>query len=331
MTVSLSDKELWKGVIQYGKNMSTYKMGVGRLLIKYANDNLEKISLDDMAQDFYNMYEKRIANGQRQNKSSGKNTYVEQEIWSVTAGNTKESSAYDNVKKKALIDMVLPRFNSIHGKKIPFPFYENDERILKLNDNLLNLFSTRENNYLDDYVVGRWGMLEHAFTERDFAQSLTLDEKLEHFLHRTKRTNIAKFSDVLCAYQNDRCFYCEKEIYDKNQVDHVIPRKTTEHDEVWNLVLAHQMCNQEKSDKIPSKRFVEKLIKRNEDVMQSDHPLKEKMKLDIGNTPELRRKKVEEALKFAEKWNLGIFDGTANNIEDEFLYNKIVRWSESNH
>ena len=253
MTVSLSDKELWKGVIQYGKNMSTYKMGVGRLLIKYANENLEKILLDDMARDFYHMYEKRIENGQRQNKSTGKNTYVEQEIWSVKAGSTKESNAYDSVKQKALLDMVLPRFNTIHGTKIPTPFYTFDKRFLKLNNNLLNLFETSQNNYLDDYVIGRWGMLEHAFTERDFAESLTLDEKLEHFQHRTKRTNIAKFSDILCAYQDDRCFYCEQEIYDKNQVDHVIPRKIIQHDHVWNLVLAHETCNQEKSDKIPSK------------------------------------------------------------------------------
>jgi 5-methylcytosine-specific restriction endonuclease McrA len=193
------------------------------------------------------------------------------------------------------------------------------------------LFETSQNNYLDDYVIGRWGMLEHAFTERDFAESLTLDEKLEHFQHRTKRTNIAKFSDILCAYQDDRCFYCEQEIYDKNQVDHVIPRKIIQHDHVWNLVLAHETCNQEKSDKIPSKRFIEKLIKRNEDVMESEHPLKEKMKLEVGADAPLRRAQVEQALKLTEKWNLGIFDGSGTiSLQDEFLYNKIVRWRESN-
>ena len=40
---------------------------------------------------------------------------------------------------------------------------------------------------------------------------------------------------------------------------------------------------------------------------------------------------VEQALKLTEKWNLGIFDGSGTiSLQDEFLYNKIVRWRESN-
>ena len=34
MTISLSDKELWKGVIQYGKNMSTYKMRLWKKILR---------------------------------------------------------------------------------------------------------------------------------------------------------------------------------------------------------------------------------------------------------------------------------------------------------
>lgn len=47
MSVTLSDDEIWKSVIQYGKNQSTYKMALGDLLIDYAKKNQEQVSLDE--------------------------------------------------------------------------------------------------------------------------------------------------------------------------------------------------------------------------------------------------------------------------------------------
>lgn len=329
MAVDLSDSELWQGVIQYGKNMSTYKMAVGWLLIKYAMNNQDKVYLDDLAGDFFHLYKDRISNGQRQIKQVGRHTFVEQEVWALDSGNISESEAIENVKRKSLMGMVLPRFNTIHGKNIPVPFYTFDQRVLSLNKNALNLFADVGNVFLRDHVVARWGMLEHAFTERGFAESLTLDDKLEHFMHRTKRTNIARFTDVLSSYQNNRCFYCEREIYQESDVDHVIPRKIIQHDEVWNLVLSHAMCNREKSDKIPSTRFIEKLIKRNEDVMNSEHPLKERMRLDVGKNYVERRGQVVDAVQKAKKWNLGTYDGVDGmTVNDEFLFDRILRWRE---
>ena len=329
MTINLSDRELWQGVIQYGKNMSTYKMGIGKLLINYAKNNQNKVSLDDLARDFLQLYDDRITNGQRQNKSAGRNTYVEQEIWALASGNTNEEDAIENVKKKSLIGMVLPRFNTIHGKGIPTPFYTFDERLLNLNKNALNLFEDDQNMFLESHVVARWGMLEHAFTEQEFAESLTIDEKLEHFRHRTKRTNIAKFADVLSSYQNDKCFYCDREIYQESDVDHVIPRKSVQHDELWNLVLTHAMCNREKSDRNPSTRLIKLLIKRNEDIMQSEHPLKERMMMDIGKNSIEREKQITEAAQEAKKWCTGTYDGIETKTPNsEFLFSKILKWRE---
>jgi len=328
--VFLTDEELWKGVIHYGKNMSTYKMALGHLLIEYASQNRQKVSLDDLAHDFYHLYEKRLENGQRQNKSVGKNTYVEQEIWSVKSGSTNESLAYESIKQKALKDMVLQRFNSIQGKKIPKPFYSFDKQNLHLQDNLLQLLENKENVSLDKLIIGRWGLLEHAFTERDFGETLTVDERNEHFQHRTKRTNIAKFSDVINEYQDRKCFYCGRELGEKIQVDHVIPHKVVFHDEFWNLVLAHEICNQEKSDKMPKRRHIEKLIKRNEDILQSDLPIKENLKFMIGNTPEIRRAQIENTYKKGSKMHLGVYEPKSESQEGEFLHTKILRWFDQN-
>ena len=327
MSDILTNDEIWKSVIQYGKNQSTYKMALGNLLIGYAKNNREQVTLDELTNDFFTSYQIRMNNGQRQNKTRGKTTYVEQEVLSVQANGTSESKALENVKQKSLKDMVLKRFNSVQGKKIPKPFYSFDDRNLYLNDNLLDVFSIKENHNFSEQVLSRWSMLEHAFSEPEFADSLTLDEKLEHFRNKNTRTDITKFRDVLKWYQDDTCFYCGKKIYEKSEVDHVIPWKVVQEDKVWNLVLAHALCNQNKSDQMPKGKFIERLIARNEDVMHSDLPLKEHLKLVAGDSAKKRREQVEQAYHKGLKFNLGTYDPKLDDgFGNEFLYEKLIRW-----
>ena len=42
-------------------------------------------------------------------------------------------------------------------------------------------------------------------------------------------------------------------------VDQVMPRTVLNHDEIWNLVLAHSSCNLEKSARLPSRWYLNKL------------------------------------------------------------------------
>jgi CRISPR/Cas system Type II protein with McrA/HNH and RuvC-like nuclease domain len=132
------------------------------------------------------------------------------------------------------------------------------------------------------------------------------------------------------GYQSDTCFYCGKEIHKLSEVDHMIPHKVVGHDEIWNLVLAHEFCNQEKSDKMPSRKFVERLILRNEDVMHSDLPLKEHLKLVAGDTSKKRQMQIENSYRKGLKFNLGTYDPTlTDEFSNEFLYSKVVRWYDS--
>ena len=330
MVVNLTNDEIWSEVVKYGKNASTYKMALGDLLIGYAKKNREQVELDELANDFFNIYKNRMTNGLRQNKTKGKTTYVEQEVWAVNEDGIPEGRALENIKQKSLKDMVLKRFNSIQGKKLPDPFYTFDDRNLHLNDNLLSVFAVKENDYLRSQVLSRWGMLEHAFSEPEFADTLEADEKKEHFRNKKTRTNIAKFRDVLMGYQSDTCFYCGDKIEGSSEVDHVIPHKVVGHDDIWNLVLAHEFCNQEKSDKMPARKFVERLISRNEDVLHSDLPLKEHLKLVAGDTPKKRQEQIENAYQKGLKFNLGTYDPTSKDgFSNEFLYSKVVRWYDS--
>jgi len=80
-----TSKDFWRAIILYGNNMSTYKMGLGHLLINYANKNSQKIPLHELAEDFLTLYQDRIKNGKPQSRRTiiGDTerglTYVEQE------------------------------------------------------------------------------------------------------------------------------------------------------------------------------------------------------------------------------------------------------------
>ncbi|HIG27935.1 MAG TPA: hypothetical protein EYQ50_09105 [Verrucomicrobiales bacterium] len=85
-------------------------------------------------------------------------------------------------------------------------------------------------------------------------------------------------------------------------VDHFFPHvlqknHTLENlDGVWNLVLACAVCNgaSEKGAKVPSIGLVERLYKRNEYYVGSNHPLKETILLQTGKSDKLRHDFLQE-------------------------------------
>ena len=61
-------KDYWRAIILYGSNMSTYKMGLGHLLINYAAKNSEKIPLEELSEDFIDLYSDKIKNNKHQSR-----------------------------------------------------------------------------------------------------------------------------------------------------------------------------------------------------------------------------------------------------------------------
>ena len=112
-------------------------------------------------------------------------------------------------------------------------------------------------------------------------------------------------------------------------VDHVIPRQLVYHDEVWNLVLAHQLCNLQKSDLLPSKAYVLQLIERNESLIKSNHPLKNKIIQALGTTPAKRRRRVFEIYKDAQEVIGYTWEGVRNyNPRTDPLFHYFVHNSK---
>ena len=81
------------------------------------------------------------------------------------------------------------------------------------------------------------------------------------------------------------------------EVDHVMPRQVMMNDELWNLALAHSFCNSQKWDRIVGEHFIWKLIKRNENIMGSNHPWKTKISASLGDSPSKRQRATLEHYK----------------------------------
>lgn len=314
----------WRGVILFGRNQSTYKIGLGKLLLQYGSENRDKVSLDDLSYDFLNLYRNRCQNNKSQQPVVGIKTYVEHELDAIRHRNKDITEAAQVIRKNALSDMVLQRFNNLFGAKIPEPFYEFSpgDAFIVLNSNLLNICNSPANcEILDQELLSRWDLLEHAF-EQSHPVPLQPDERLEYLQNWQERKNLTPLEPLLRGYQQGRCFYCGELLYDVH-VDHVIPYSAIGHNETWNLVLAHNECNEQKWDTLPAWNFIEKLIRRNEYYISSAHPLREEIIRNLGNTAKERRDKITKQYNDALKFKMRHWGGNPHydpSQDKEYLF-----------
>lgn len=97
---------------------------------------------------------------------------------------------------------------------------------------------------------------------------VSLAEKLDN---STKRGDLSFYRDFLYEfYKKKECFYCGKNLENKKiEMDHFIPWSYLKDDKQWNIVMSCRECNNSKRDKLPNKRFIEKLVKQNKEIMES--------------------------------------------------------------
>lgn len=86
-------------------------------------------------------------------------------------------------------------------------------------------------------------------TDAEWAESEKLASRLQH--HRGMHLS------ELLDRDGSVCYLCGKELDEKKEVDHVIPRKLGGCHELWNLRVTHAKCNRLKSErKIPDLDWV---------------------------------------------------------------------------
>jgi len=290
-----NELDYWKGIILYGLNSATYKIALGKTIVELSKQNKEHIRWETLSEEFLNQYLKRLSGEKSlpQQSIPTRQTVMERVVKQMQLGVMSKDEALSIVAQDGLSN-VIPRFQSIAGDKeiVENKFYHFDfGKELILHDTVFSIVENNENEIIEE-LDARWGLLEGAFSIHQEHWELSNDIREIYIKNGYERTNITTNIPFLQGYQGNTCFYCGEALGNDIHVDHVLPRQVVQHDEIWNLVLAHSHCNISKSDKLIGKHYLEKLIQRNENIMGSNHPWKKKIQVALGNTSIQRANKL---------------------------------------
>lgn len=289
-----SANDYWKALILYGLNQATYKIALGKTLLSMSAKGYNRVPWDVLAAEFFDQYRTRLEVEDRmpQQATPGRRTTMERIFGSFQLRQNLDE-AISEVGATAFED-VIPRFHNLAGMEdIQGKFYRFEfGRYLELTD-ALHIVREEQEDALHAELDARWGLLEGAFSIAAGDYRLANDVREIYLTGAYKRKPLTGNISFLQGYQGNICFYCGMEMQPGDiDVDHVLPRQVLQHDEIWNLVLAHRACNVRKLDRIVGEHFILKLIARNENIMGSNHPWKKRVASMLGVTPAARAKQL---------------------------------------
>jgi len=323
----ISLESQWRAIILFGKNSATYKFAFGKALLQLTSKETNSITIKDLSP----LYIDSILQHLKQNNKQGNST--SSFFLNACRQYNRNEIAYDNLleitERQGFVN-VVDAFQNINGDIVPNKFYEKDfsgktKRIV-ITDDLLKLKESVQFSNFDSEVEPRWNLVETAWN-LDLNPNLLevkIDDDLQTlFLENDlmRRKDITSARASLNGYQKGKCFYSFQDISinsgDKNHcaVDHFFPQvhKIKFNDiginvnGIWNLVLADNFVNLDKSARIPKLKYLERLYKRNEFYIASKHPLGETIVNQTGKTSKERRsflqKQYDLSLNLAiQKW-----------------------------
>jgi 5-methylcytosine-specific restriction endonuclease McrA len=112
---------------------------------------------------------------------------------------------------------------------------------------------------LRDLIQGAWV----RFVQKVNANRLGNATDLGTFLFGEERASLEAYRPILMDVQHGTCLYCQKKLSSQTQVDHFIPWSRYAADLGHNFVLAHDKCNNAKSDYLAAEKHLAAWAERN--------------------------------------------------------------------
>lgn len=304
----LTDEDIWRIFSRVMSTRSTksatYKYVLFKSLIENlynTNDRLE-LTYDQLAFSFAKMYWNMVAVHGIENHNSGANAKVatimssyQQEL-SVPYGwafDRLSAEAQLRIVKEVKTAMKVNVFGALYGDTEAH-FYEFHHKSETLR------FHPQVYQFLLNYQL-----LLIQLTNFHLAKMI---EKLNPQLSAellfkvedlSKRSSLKPFEEVLFHYVTQKCFYCSKPLQTGKRavhVDHFIPWSFVQSDQILNLVLSCGPCNLSKNDKIAELEFLQKLLERNNILLEKI----EDEQLD-GHLDAYTPKKLEQMYSYSMK------------------------------
>lgn len=283
--------EYWKALILYGLNQATYKIALGNTLLHLSKNGCTSVSWQELSRTFLEQYINRLSADEPspQQANPARLTVMERIVQGYQCGQLTFEQSIDQVGSGAFND-VIRRFHNL-GNKSAFQgmFYRFDFGNEMVLTDELHLISEAQLPDLEAEIMARWSLLEGAFSMQQTNFQLSNDIRLTYITNGYRRKDLTKNIPFLQGYQSNLCFYCGEPIFARDiHVDHVLPRQVVQHDAIWNLVLGHSFCNEQKLDRLVGEHYIHKLIARNENIIGSNHPWKRRIISALGSTASKR-------------------------------------------
>ena len=311
----------WRAIILFGRNVASYKFALGKSLLDLAQHGTEIVTLDQLASPFSRSICEHLQLADKQ--ATSQSSRFLDTCRKFNAGEIKEEELLDATAKLGF-NNVIDAFHVVHNGEVGVRFFTDErkgnEKGIRLTQDLFRLIQQFQYRNIPTEVEARWRLVETAWELKLPRQALTVgydaDTELLIINNRMlERKTITGCRDALNGYQKGKCFYCFGDISveaiseDLADVDHFFPHALKPHrigdviDGVWNLVLACQSCNRGAKGKfaqLPELRFLERLHKRNNFLIDSHHPLRETLIQQTGAT-ELARRQFLQAMYHQSK------------------------------
>lgn len=312
----------FRSIVLFGRNVATYKFALAHSLLDLSQQDKTFVSLEELSPIFAKYMLEHVQSGKRQITSQSSqfinalHLYDEDKITWDQLMFVTERKGFNNV---------IDAFHNLFEGEITSPFYEKSVQGKKLGisltDSIYLLNESLHFSNLANEIEGRWNLVESAWTERNPNLIVNYDidsEELfflksmiaERYMNSHFRINLTPVRKSLNGYQKGKCFYCYRKISidsgleDTCDVDHFIPlsiQYSTDKDltlnGVWNLVLCCKECNRGEENgkfaRVPVRLLLDRLFKRNEYLINSNHPLKETILMITGNNSKMRKHFIE--------------------------------------
>lgn len=315
-----SRESYFRSIILFGKNSASYKFALAKSLIELSIDlNSDTfIPLEELSIPFSkNICEHLKTNDKQTTSSSSK-------FLNACRDYNNGTLSHDDLillTKKFGFENVLDAFHNVNQQNIPVSFFEvkkeGRNKGIILSDEFFYLKESKQQMNFVHEVEARWRLVETAWSLNINSSLLNVhydNESKIFFINedsKLRRINITSTRDALNGYQKGKCFYCFDDISviegseNLADVDHFYPFTLQREipinlNGVWNLVLSCKTCNRGsdgKFAKIPEKKYLERLHKRNEFFIDSHHPLKETLINQTGKT-------LKERISFLKSINM---------------------------
>ena len=165
-----------------------------------------------------------------------------------------------------LVEMPLPRLQYVGSVHDPFIYrigWTSKVRLSEFRDKRFDrniYFVHGATKYLTQLsgLIRPLVQREWAARIARYNRQVLEDAYLEEFLFGQQRISSTLIRNPLAEMQGGKCFYCQKGLSTKPDVDHFLPWSRYPNNTIENLVASHRACNSRKGDHLAAAQHLER-------------------------------------------------------------------------